>query len=139
MPKSRKPDAKASPEAGGYFYWSRDPAVGLFAVLPLWLIYILLRSQLAPAERNGAEELLMQQFPKSKAVKALSLCQFRKMLQHLWEHPLSRKGFLETKPKQWELTPGLERLVFRRISLPGRRSGWTVFPKVTCLASSRIT
>lgn len=64
MPKSRKPDAKASPEAGGYFYWSRDPAVGLFAVLPLWLIYILLRSQLAPAERNGAEELLMQQFSR---------------------------------------------------------------------------
>ena len=59
MPKSRKPDAKVASEVSGYFYWSRDPAMGLFAVLPLWLVYILLRSQLAPAERNGAEVLLL--------------------------------------------------------------------------------
>ncbi len=64
MPKSRKPDAKVASEVSGYFYWSRDPAMGLFAVLPLWLVYILLRSQLAPAERNGAEVLLLQQFAR---------------------------------------------------------------------------
>ena len=64
MPKSRKPDAKVAAEVSGYFYWSRDPAMGLFAVLPLWLVYILLRSQLAPAERNGAEVLLLQQFAR---------------------------------------------------------------------------
>jgi len=42
----------------GYFQWSRDPAVGLFAVLPLWLGYEVLRLTLAPAERNGAEALI---------------------------------------------------------------------------------
>lgn len=46
---------------GGYFHWSRDPSMGLFAVLPLWLCYIVLRWQLAPDERNGAELLLLQQ------------------------------------------------------------------------------
>lgn len=43
----------------GYFAWSRDPAVGLFAVLPLWLCYETLRMFLTPAERNGAELLLL--------------------------------------------------------------------------------
>lgn len=43
----------------GYFAWSRDPAVGLFAVLPLWLLYEGLRLTLTPAERNGAEALLL--------------------------------------------------------------------------------
>jgi hypothetical protein len=38
--------------------WSRDPAVGLFAVLPLWLCYEILRLTLAPAERNGAEAMV---------------------------------------------------------------------------------
>jgi hypothetical protein len=47
-------------QRGGYFEWSRDPAVGLFAVLPLWLLYEVLRLCLAPAERNGAEVLLLQ-------------------------------------------------------------------------------
>jgi len=42
----------------GYFQWSRDPAVGLFAVLPLWLGYEVLRLTLAPTERNGAEALI---------------------------------------------------------------------------------
>lgn len=41
-----------------YFEWSRDPAVGLFAVLPLWLAYELLRLTLAPEERNGAEMMV---------------------------------------------------------------------------------
>lgn len=54
--------AKSRPEPaaeGGYFAWSRDPAVGLFAVLPLWLCYEGLRLWLTPAERNGAELLLL--------------------------------------------------------------------------------
>lgn len=46
-------------EPSGYFEWSRDPAVGLFAVLPLWLFYEGLRLSLTPAERNGAEVLLL--------------------------------------------------------------------------------
>ena len=45
-------------EPGGYLGWSRDPAVGVFAVLPLWLMYEALRLTLAPAERNGAEALV---------------------------------------------------------------------------------
>jgi hypothetical protein len=61
VPKSRKSEPKAESLKGGYFSWSREPAVGLFAVLPLWITYILLRSQLAPEERNGAEVLLLQQ------------------------------------------------------------------------------
>ncbi|MCK5944334.1 MAG: CPBP family intramembrane metalloprotease [Planctomycetes bacterium] len=67
MPKSRKaePEPAAEPlRPIGYFHWSREPAVGLFAVLPLWLTYILLRWQLAPHERNGAEVLLMQQLSR---------------------------------------------------------------------------
>ena len=35
--------------------------MGLFAVLPLWLTYIGLRATLTPNERNGAEQLLLQQ------------------------------------------------------------------------------
>lgn len=62
MPKSEKGDSKKSSKPDGYFHWSREPSVGLFAVLPLWITYILLRSQLAPAERNGAELLLLEQF-----------------------------------------------------------------------------
>ena len=63
MAKSQKPEAEpvVDPLAGGYFHWSRHPAVGLFAVLPLWLIYIFLRWQLAPDERNGAEQWLLQE------------------------------------------------------------------------------
>ena len=55
----RAPNAKG--HGGGYFEWSRDPALGLFAVLPLWLLYEVLRLCLAPAERNGAEVLLLQE------------------------------------------------------------------------------
>ncbi|MEM7205312.1 MAG: CPBP family intramembrane glutamic endopeptidase [Planctomycetota bacterium] len=44
----------------GYLWWSREPAVGVFAVLPLWLCYELLRLTLAPRERNGAEALLSE-------------------------------------------------------------------------------
>jgi hypothetical protein len=47
------------PEPTGYLAWSRDPAVGLFAVLPLWLCYEGLRWSLTPDERNGAEALLL--------------------------------------------------------------------------------
>jgi membrane protease YdiL (CAAX protease family) len=53
--------AAAVVEPGGYQHWSRDPAVGLFAVLPLWLLYEATRLRLAPAERNGAEVLLLHE------------------------------------------------------------------------------
>jgi len=60
--KTAKPAApENAPPSGGYFYWSRDAAVGLFAILPLWLIYECARLWLSPAERNGAEALLLQQ------------------------------------------------------------------------------
>lgn len=52
--------AQTPAEAGGYLHWSRDAAVGLFAVLPLWIAYELLRWLLAPEDRNGAEVLLLQ-------------------------------------------------------------------------------
>lgn len=42
-----------------YLEWSRHPAVGLFAVLPLWVVYELLRLRLSPSERNGAELWLL--------------------------------------------------------------------------------
>lgn len=58
MAKSRA-EARAEPAPSGYLAWSRDPAVGLFAVLPLWLAYEGLRLQLSPDERNGAEVLLL--------------------------------------------------------------------------------
>ncbi len=50
---------EAPAPAEGYLAWSRDPAVGLFAVLPLWLGYEALRFTLTPSERNGAEVLLL--------------------------------------------------------------------------------
>jgi hypothetical protein len=50
-----------TPPPGGYFHWSRDAAVGLFAILPLWLVYEAARLRLSPDERNGAEVLLLQQ------------------------------------------------------------------------------
>lgn len=49
---------------GGYLYWSRDAAVGLFAVLPLWVLYEVLRLWLAPEDRNGAEVLLLQELSR---------------------------------------------------------------------------
>ena len=63
MAKSQNADqpAAAAKLPGGYLNWSRDPAMGLFAVLPLWLCYIVLRWQLAPDERNGAELWLLQE------------------------------------------------------------------------------
>lgn len=62
-----KSPAEKPPRAApsqGYLRWSRDPAVGLFAVLPLWLLYEGLRLLLAPAERNGAEVLLLQEIDR---------------------------------------------------------------------------
>jgi membrane protease YdiL (CAAX protease family) len=53
-------DARPNDEPGGYFHWSRDAAVGLFSVLPLWLVYELLRRLCAPDDRNGAESMLIQ-------------------------------------------------------------------------------
>jgi len=54
-------EVAAEPRPSGYFNWSRQPAMGLFAVLPLWIAYIVMRWTLAPTERNGAELLLLQQ------------------------------------------------------------------------------
>lgn len=48
----------ASASGEGYLHWSRDPAIGLFAVLPLWLCYEYLRLRLTPDARNGAEHLV---------------------------------------------------------------------------------
>lgn len=56
-PAARRPEA--SPLPASYFAWSRDPAVGLFAVLPLFLAYEALRAVLLPEERNGAEKLML--------------------------------------------------------------------------------
>ena len=66
MGKSPQRDAPeaADPLPGGYFHWSRDPSMGLFAVLPLWLCYIGLRWQLAPDERNGAELWLLRELSR---------------------------------------------------------------------------
>lgn len=51
---------QAPSTATGYLAWSRDPAVSLFAVLPLWLLYEGLRLCLTPDEYNGAEALMTQ-------------------------------------------------------------------------------
>lgn len=56
--------AHATPVPGGYLHWSRDAAVGLFAVLPLWIVYEALRWLLAPEDRNGAEVLLLQELAR---------------------------------------------------------------------------
>lgn len=59
MASHRSTEQKELPEkTPGYLGWSRDPAVGVFAVLPLWLLYEGLRLSLAPHERNGAEALI---------------------------------------------------------------------------------
>jgi membrane protease YdiL (CAAX protease family) len=44
----------------GYLAWSRDPAVGLLTVAPLWIAYEVLRLSLQPGERNGAEALMSE-------------------------------------------------------------------------------
>ena len=51
-------DGLFPPAGAQYFVWSRDLAVGVFGVLPLWLLYEALRLSLAPEERNGAEALV---------------------------------------------------------------------------------
>jgi hypothetical protein len=63
---------------GGYFQWSRDPAVGLFAVLPLWFLYEACRLALTPDERNGAEILLLKEIGRlgSRAHLVLSVAFF---------------------------------------------------------------
>ena len=38
--------------------------MGLFAVLPLWIVYEVLRWLLAPEDRNGAEVLLLQELSR---------------------------------------------------------------------------
>jgi hypothetical protein len=61
---AKSPPAEPPPPpapGGGYLDWSRDPAVGLFAVLPLWLLYEGLRMLLTPSDRNGAEMLLLRE------------------------------------------------------------------------------
>ena len=64
MAKSRAPEeakVAAAVRPTGYFHWSREPAMRLFAVLPLCIGYMAMRWHLAPDERNGAELLLLQQ------------------------------------------------------------------------------
>jgi hypothetical protein len=65
-PRRAEPPPRAAepPAPGGYLHWSRDAAVGLFAVLPLWLLYEVLRWWLAPEDRNGAEVLLLEQLER---------------------------------------------------------------------------
>jgi hypothetical protein len=63
---AKKPLARAS--GGGYLNWSRDPAVGFFSVVPLWLCYELLRLQLAPHERNLSEWYLLDVFARAGGV-----------------------------------------------------------------------
>lgn len=78
MAKSAVAEPRSSAPAadGGYLEWSRDPAVGLFAVLPLWLLYELLRALLTPAERNGAELLLLRELDRLPVhgLLALRIC-----------------------------------------------------------------
>lgn len=50
------------PERRGYWHWSRDPAVGMFAVVPLWILYEGLRVFVQKGELNGAEALLVRAF-----------------------------------------------------------------------------
>lgn len=47
----------------GYLTWSRDPAVGLFVVLPLWIVYEVLRLLVLPGRFNGAEFLIYHWLP----------------------------------------------------------------------------
>ncbi len=62
-PKSQAKEVEAE-RPSGYFYWSREASMGLFAVMPLWLCYTVMRWQLAPDEQNGAEVLLLQQIDR---------------------------------------------------------------------------
>ena len=91
-----EPELPAAP-AGGYFHWSRDPAVGLFAVLPLWVVYELSRLRLSPDERNGAEQWLLHavhglgahvHLLLSVAFCALMVAAARRLIRH--EVPWSR-------------------------------------------------
>lgn len=59
MAKSKAEASVAQSAPEGYFAWSKDPAVSMFAVLPLWLAYEGLRLSLAPAERNLSEWILL--------------------------------------------------------------------------------
>lgn len=61
MAKSAEERTPQPAAPGGYCHWSRDAAVSLFAVLPLWVTYEVLRLCLTPADRNGAEILLMHE------------------------------------------------------------------------------
>ncbi len=79
MAKSRAEPAAVQGRALGlrdYLDWSRDPAVGLFAILPLWLLYEGLRLSLMPHERNGAEFLLLRELQRlgPHGLTALRLC-----------------------------------------------------------------
>jgi membrane protease YdiL (CAAX protease family) len=69
--EAARPARPAQPH--GYLHWSRDPAVGLFAVLPLWIAYEGLRWLLSPDERNGAEVLLLDVFGRLGSGGVLAL------------------------------------------------------------------
>lgn len=51
---------KTPPEYPGYAEWSRDIAVGLFVILPLWLGYEVLRYVYEPQYMNLAQLVLLQ-------------------------------------------------------------------------------
>lgn len=52
---------KSPPEREpGYFSWSRDPAVGLFVVMPLWLAYEALRLKYVPQQWNLAQHWMLE-------------------------------------------------------------------------------
>jgi membrane protease YdiL (CAAX protease family) len=71
----------------GYFAWSRDPSVSMFAVVPLWIVYEGLRLSLVPSERNLSEWILLDVMSKLPAAAkaaiyiALGLGVFRAMRQ----------------------------------------------------------
>jgi len=71
--KAEKEPPQSPPPADGYFAWSRDPAVSLFAVVPLWLVYEGLRFSLAPSERNLSEWILLDVFARLPYAASVAL------------------------------------------------------------------
>ncbi len=64
--RSRR-SAKLAAPLPGYLSWSKDPAVGLFCVLPLWIGYEVLRQLVVPDTMNGAQYLIYQLPPVKDA------------------------------------------------------------------------
>ena len=60
--KSLRRKAALGENPQGYLEWSRDPAVGLFVILPLWMSYEVLRKFFVPHTMNLAEYWVKEQF-----------------------------------------------------------------------------